>query len=87
VQQRPGKEHRNKDNNRTAKQQDQQVSQLSPGLTLYLPRPQEPKHRERQTSVSRLRKQMGNYRPDDRKPPQQEYPFCETHIILFRFDK
>jgi hypothetical protein len=68
VQQRPGKEHGNQDNNRTAKQQNQQVPQLSPGMALYLSRAQKPKHRERQASVSRLRQQMGNYRPYDRKP-------------------
>jgi hypothetical protein len=68
MQQRPGKKHRNQDNYRAAKQQDKQVSQLSPGPALDLPRAKEPEHRKRQAPVSRLGQQMRNHRPYDCKP-------------------
>ena len=87
MEQRPGKKHRNQHNNSAAKQQNKQIAKISPGPALDLPLVKEPEHRERQASVSRLRQQMSNHRPYDCKPPQQEYPFRETHIILFRFDK
>jgi hypothetical protein len=72
VQQGPGKKHGNQDNYCTAKQQYQQVAQLSPGLAFDLPGMQEPKHREWQSPESRPRQQMGNHRPGHSEPAEQK---------------
>ena len=87
VQNGPGEKHGNQNNNRAAKQQNEQIAKFSPGLALDLARAQESKHREGQPSESRLGQQMRDQRPGDRKPPQQEYPRCKTHINLFRLAK
>ena len=87
MQDRPGEEKGNQDNNGATKQQNEQIAEFSPGLALDLARAQESKHREGQPSESRLGQQMRDQRPGDRKPPQQKYPLSKAHINLFRLAK
>ena len=54
MQNRPGEEQGNQDNNCASEQENEQVAKLSPGLALDLARAQESEHRERKPSESRL---------------------------------